>query len=309
MKNLLLRRMILSVLTLFFICLCGYGPAFCGQKSEKAKSAVICQAGDWKLTFGDLERIASYYPPKQRALILQDPKKLMTLARRLTQAKVLSDMAYAEGLQNRPDIREQLKLNEQDRLALVYVQEKVIKGLKVPDEDVRLYYRSHKNAFRVPAQIKVRHILLRVRRDADKKVVQQTRKRALDILKKARSGKNFALLAEAFSEDPGSRERGGELGWVVRSELDRAFARAAFAAKKGQIVGPVRSAYGFHILEVEDRRPARQLPYKAVADRIRKKLMSQLRENKVHEFIKAAMKKAGATINNGRILDLAVQGQ
>lgn len=309
MKDFVLCRMMSVLMASIFIGLCSYSPALCGQKPEKAKNAVICQAGNWKLTFGDLERIVSYYPPKQRAIILQDPKKLMTLARRLTQAKVLSDMAYAEGLQNRPDIREQLKLNQQDRLALVYVQEKVVNGLKVSDEDVRLYYRSHKDDYKVPAQIKVRHILLRMPKNADKKVVQQTRKRALNILKKARSGKDFSLLAEAFSEDPGSRARGGELGWVVRSQLDRSFAKAAFAAKKGQIVGPVRSAYGFHILEVEDRRPARQLPYKTVAGRIRKKLMSQLRDNKVHDFIEAAMKKAGATINNERILDLAVQGQ
>ncbi|MBE9521959.1 MAG: peptidylprolyl isomerase, partial [Proteobacteria bacterium] len=269
--------------------------------------AVISQAGDWKLTFADLERIVSYYSEEQRALILQDPKKLMTLARRLTQAKVLSDKAYAEGFYDRPDIREQLKINEQDKLSLAYVKENTLKGLSVSDEDVRLYYQGHKDDYKVPGQVKVRHILLRLQKKADKEVVQQTRQRAENILKKVKAGEDFAVLAAAFSEDPGSRDRGGDLGWVVRSKLDPAFAKAAFAAKKGQVVGPVRSAYGFHLLKVEDRRPARQLPYEAVAERIRKKLMSQLKDSKTHEFIEAAMKEAGATINNERILDLAVK--
>ena len=305
MKGLLSRRMTLSVMALIFVGLC-YMPNVYGQETQKAE-AVISQVGDWKLTFADLERIVSYYSPEKKAIILQDPKKLMTLARRLTQAKVLSDKAYAEGFYERPDIREQLKINEQDKLSLAYVQEKVVKDLSVSDEDMRLYYRSHKDDYKVPAQVKVRHILLRVRKKADKEVVEQTRRRAEDILKKAKAGEDFAVLAAAFSEDPGSRDRGGDLGWVVRSKLDPAFAKAAFAAKKGQYTEPVRSAYGFHLLKVEDRRPASQLPYEAVTERIRKKLMSQLKESKVHEFMEAAMKEAGATINNERILDLAVQ--
>ena len=305
MKGLLLRRMTLSVMALIFVGLCCV-PTVYGQESQK-EEAVISQAGDWKLTFADLERIVSYYSPEKKAAILQDPKKLMTLTRRLTQAKVLSDKAYAEGFYERPDIREQLKINEQDKLSLAYVQEKVVNDLSVSDEDVRLYYRSHKDDYKVPAQVKVRHILLRVRKKADKEVVQQTRQRAEDILKKAKAGEDFAVLAAAFSEDPGSRDRGGDLGWVVRSKLDPAFAKAAFAAKKGQVVGPVRSTYGFHLLKVKDRRPARQLPYDAVAERIRKELMSQLKESKAHEFIETAMKEAGATINNERILDLVVK--
>ncbi|MBW1937559.1 MAG: peptidylprolyl isomerase [Deltaproteobacteria bacterium] len=305
MDDLLLRRMISSVMALIFVGLCCV-PTVYGQESQKAE-AVISQAGDWKLTFADLERIVSYYPEEQRALILQDPKKLMTLARSLTQAKVLSDKAYADGLNDRPDIREQLKINEQHKLSLAYVQEKTLKGLNVSEEDVRLYYQGHKDDYKVPAQVKVRHILLRLRKNADKEVVQQTRQRAEDILKKVKAGEDFAVSAAAFSEDPGSRDRGGDLGWVVRSKLDPAFAKAAFAAKKGQVVGPVRSAYGFHLLKVEDRRPARQMPCEAVAERIRKELMSQLKKSKVHEFIEAAMKEAGATINNERILDLAVK--
>jgi parvulin-like peptidyl-prolyl isomerase len=89
--------------------------------------------------------------------------------------------------------------------------------------------------------------------------------------------------------------------------LDPVFAKAAFNTKKGQIAGPVRSVYGFHLLKVEDRRPARQQTYDAVAERIRKELMKQIRENKVHDFIQAAMDEAGATIDNERILDLSVK--
>ncbi|MFO8240703.1 MAG: peptidylprolyl isomerase [Dissulfuribacterales bacterium] len=304
--NDLLSRRIMSVLMVFIFTALYHVPALYGQESQES-DAVICRAGDWKLTFADLERIASYYSEEQRAVIQQDPKKLMNLARSLTQAKVLSDKAYAEGLHERPDIQEQLRIQEQHKLSLAYVQEKALKDLSVSDEDVRLYYQAHKNDYKVPAQVKVRHILLRLPKDADEELVKQTRQRMEDILKKVNAGEDFAVSAAAFSEDPVSRASGGDLGWVVRSKLDPVFAKAAFDAKKGQAVGPVRSVYGFHLLKVEDRRPARQQTYDAVADRIRKELMKQIRENKVHEFIQAAMEEAGASIDNERILDSAVK--
>jgi peptidyl-prolyl cis-trans isomerase C len=305
MNDLLSRRMMSGLMALIFAALC-HVPAVYGQESQKSE-AVICQAGDWKLTFADLERIVNYYSEEQRALILQDPKKLMNLARSLTQAKVLSDKAYTEGLHERPDIQEQLRIHERHKLSLAYVQEKALKDLSVSDEDVRLYYQAHKDDYKVPAQVKVRHILLRLPKDADEELVKQTRQRMEDILKKVNAGEDFAVSAAAFSEDPVSRNRGGDLGWVVRSKLDPVFAKAAFNTKKGQIAGPVRSVYGFHLLKVEDRRPARQQTYDAVAERIRKELMKQIRENKVHDFIQAAMDEAGATIDNERILDLSVK--
>jgi len=305
MNDLLSRRMMSVIMVFIFTALC-HVTAVYGQESQESDT-VVCRAGDWQLTFADLERIVNYYSEEQRALILQDPKKLMNLARNLTQAKVLSDKAYAEGLNERPDIQEQLRIHERNKLSLAYVQEKALKDLSVSDEDVRLYYQAHKDDYKVPAQVKARHILLRLPKDADEELVKRTRQRMEDIQKKEAAGEDFAVLAAAFSEDPVSRASGGDLGWVVRSKLDPVFAKAAFDTKKGQVSGPVRSAYGFHLIKVEDRRPARQLSCEEVADRIRKELMKQIRENKVHDFMQAAMEEAGASIDNERILDLAVK--
>lgn len=283
------------------------GPSSWTWAEEKAAvgeaEAVIARVGDWRLTSSDLERIVGYYPAQQRELLRQDPKKLMTLVRRLVQAKVLSDKAYEQGLDERRDIHEQIELTVQDKLAQAYVQEKVMKQVSVVEEDVRLYYRSHKEDYQVPEQIRCRHLLLRVRKDAETAEIEAARKRTEAILEKIQAGEDFAVLAAAMSEDPGSREKGGDLGWVSRDKLDPAFAKAAFESKTDQVTGPVRSSYGFHLLRVEDRQPARQLPYESVSERIREELMSQLRANKTREFIEAAMGAAGATIDYDRLID------
>jgi peptidyl-prolyl cis-trans isomerase D len=78
------------------------------------------------------------------------------------------------------------------------------------------------------------------------------------VLKEARAGKNFAELAQKYSKDPGSAQRGGDVGWFGKGRMVPEFEKAAFAAKPGQIVGPVRTAYGFHIIKLLGR-DAREL--------------------------------------------------
>jgi parvulin-like peptidyl-prolyl isomerase len=80
------------------------------------------------------------------------------------------------------------------------------------------------------------------------------RQKAEDLLKRVRAGEDFAALATQFSEDPGSKEKGGDLGWFSRGEMVKEFEDAAFALKEGEVSGIVESPFGFHIIKVEERR-------------------------------------------------------
>lgn len=91
------------------------------------------------------------------------------------------------------------------------------------------------------------HILIPVTPGPDS---VQSYKLADMILKEARSGANFAMLAREYSKDPGSAQKGGDLGWFGKGAMVKPFEKAAFAAKVGQIVGPVRTRFGLHIIKV-----------------------------------------------------------
>lgn len=308
--NTIKKNRLYLLLSFLFACLylAATPPGWVNAAEESnPDSIVIAQAGNWKLTYGDIKRIVSYYPKSQQKELLQNPRNMITLVRRLIQAKVLSDKAYSEGFDKRPDIKEQLELFTRDKLATAYVQEKVVKGIKVTDKDLRLYYRSHKDKYRLPPMVKVRHILIRLPKRPKPEQVNEAKKRIKDILAQLKNGKKFEVLAGMYSEDPGSREKGGELGWLPKSALDPSFARAAFSARVGKLVGPVRSAFGLHIIQVEAKKPGKQLPFDEVKERVRTDLFKELRRAKVRSFISDQMASEKARIDREELVKLLMK--
>ncbi len=103
-------------------------------------------------------------------------------------------------------------------------------------------------------QAHVRHILIKVATDADEQTVQEAEAKARDLVEQLRDGADFATLAAQFSEDPGSSENGGDVGWIARDGgMIAEFEEAAFSLPVGEISDPVSSYYGFHIIQVTER--------------------------------------------------------
>jgi parvulin-like peptidyl-prolyl isomerase len=103
-------------------------------------------------------------------------------------------------------------------------------------------------------QAHVRHILITVAADADEQTLQEAEAKARDLVDQLRNGADFATLAAQVSEDPGSSEQGGDVGWVARDGgMIAEFEEAAFTLPVGEISDPVSSYYGFHIIQVMER--------------------------------------------------------
>lgn len=126
---------------------------------------------------------------------------------------------------------------------------------KVTDADLQSYYKAHQEEFRVPESVTARHILIKANAQ-DPKSVDAAKAKAEDVLKQVKAGGNFAALAKKYSDDPGSKDKGGELGSVQKGQTVPEFEKAAFGAKKGEVVGPVKTTFGFHIIQVQDHTDA-----------------------------------------------------
>jgi peptidyl-prolyl cis-trans isomerase D len=146
---------------------------------------------------------------------------------------------------------------------------------QVSEAEIQAYYAGHQDQFKVPAQVKTRHILISAPKGADTATDNAAKAKAQDVLKQLQAGGNFAELAKKYSDDPGSKDQGGELPLMPASNLDPAYAQAAMALNPGQTSGLVRSQFGYHIIQTEQKQPAHTKSLAEVHDSIVAALESQ----------------------------------
>ncbi len=156
---------------------------------------------------------------------------------------------------------------------------------QVSGADIQRYYNQHQQQFQVPEQVRVRHILIKVPAKADAKTVSAAQAKAQDILKQLKGGANFSELAKKYSDDPGSKEQGGELGFVQHGATVPEFDRTAFSLQPGQLSGVIRTQFGFHILQVEEKQPAHVKPVDEVHDLIMANLMQQAQSEGAQKYV------------------------
>jgi len=152
---------------------------------------------------------------------------------------------------------------------LVVETSRLRRQLPVDDAELQAYYDDHSDEFLEEEQAQAAHVLIRVSLDAEVETQAEAELRANGVAQIARAGGDFAALAEKHSDDPGSKDKGGDLGWFGRGRMVPEFDEAVFGAKPGDIVGPVRSQYGFHIIKVDGFRPERQRPFEDVLEQVR----------------------------------------
>ncbi len=144
---------------------------------------------------------------------------------------------------------------------------------KVTNADIEAEYSKNLDTYRKGEEVTVRHILYKA--DGTPASDAAARAKADSAVKRLKGGADFAVLARAESEDPGSRESGGDLGAVPRGRMVKEFEDAAFGATQGEIIGPVKSPFGFHVLQVTGRSAERVQPLFEVSAEIRGRLEEQ----------------------------------
>ena len=147
---------------------------------------------------------------------------------------------------------------------------------KISDAEVEKYYTEHAKEFETPRQVKASHVLARVGDTGGSEAEDKARDKMAEVIRRAKAGEDFAKLAREVSEDPGSKDKGGDLGWVTQGDMVPPFEQALFALKKGEMSPePVRTPFGFHVIKVVDVRDGAKKPLKEVAGQIRDRLVAE----------------------------------
>src|SRR3990172_9058586 len=184
--------------------------------------------------------------------------------------KAFGDALAKENL-NLTTLRELIRF----RLTQRRVADAVTANVKIADDEVRAAFDKDRTTYDKPAQIKVSHILLRV---TDKNQEPVAQAKAKIALAKLADGEKFEDVAKKYSEDPGSAERGGDLGFVSRGTLVKEFEEVAWKLKPGETSGLVRTQFGLHIIRVHEVKAAEPADYEKVKGNIREELLTTKRQ-------------------------------
>lgn len=171
-------------------------------------------------------------------------------------------------------------------------------------DEARRFYDSNKQLYETPEQIRARHILIRVPHDADDALTAQLREKTQGLLERIRAGEDMAELAAEYSEDPGSKDQGGDLGFFGRGQMVAEFENAAFALEPGTLSDVVKTPYGFHVIRTEEHREARSRSFEEAQDEIAEQILAA--EAARTENV-AAAEKLSEAIRGGASLEQAAR--
>ncbi len=191
-------------------------------------------------------------------------------------ANVGREEAFEQALQQAGLTEEDLRAQLRDQLPVQKVQERVAGGAEASQEEVKRFYAENKELqFTTPERRCARHILF----NKDQKA------KAEEVKGRLQNGADFAELAREFSQDPGSAENGGDLGCLGQGETVPNFEEALFNAEEGEIVGPVETEFGYHVIEVTDIRQQSTQPLSEVEGQIREQLSADMQAEEFNSWI------------------------
>jgi foldase protein PrsA len=171
------------------------------------------------------------------------------------------------------------------------IEQAVGPQVKVSDADIKAYFDKNHATLDKPEQVRTRHILVADEKTAD------------TIEAKLKAGGNFADLAKQYSTDPSTKDKGGELGFFGKGQMVPAFQAAAFSLPVGAISAPVKSPFGWHIINVEEKKPATHASLASAKAQIKDTLTQQLTQQQIPVFLQGLRAKATITVNDDRYKD------
>ncbi len=198
------------------------------------------------------------------------------------------EAAFADIQKRFDDLKVKMK---REMAAKKLIDNEVVNTIVVSEAETRAFYDEHPEYFKQDEQVKASHILIKCAPDADAAAKETAKNKITDIQKKLKDGEAFAELAKQFSECPSSKQ-GGDLGFFEREKMVKPFADVAFALPVGDTSDIVETDFGFHLIQVTDKKAASTEAYETVKEKIDSHLKQGKMKAAVGDYIESLRKKA-----------------
>jgi len=258
-----------------------------------AEDEVLAEFGDRKITISYFNKTLGYLDSQKQQMIKQNPQLKEQWLHQLVQSLVIADLAKKAGYEKKADIIEKLDFFNNSFFATEYLKREIVDKITISEAETKSYYDDHKDEFKTPETVHVKHILIKADAGDSEEDRQKAKEKAEDILKKIRAGEDFEKLASEFSDDTTTKPKGGDIGFVTRGRLVRSFEDAAFSLKTGEVSDVVETQFGYHIIKAEEKKEAGIESYDALKERIKQNLLQERIQSEISTFIEKASKDAG----------------
>jgi peptidyl-prolyl cis-trans isomerase D len=186
-------------------------------------------------------------------------------------AKITPDEAEIKATYEKNRAKYQVPEKRILRYALADVNQ-IRQSTQISDDELKVQYQQDIQQYQVPNRVHVQHILLMTVGKTDAEI-EEVHQKAEDVLKQAKKGAKFDELAKKYSEDPGTKDKGGDLGFITQGQTVPEFEKTAFSQPVGSISDLVKTQYGFHIIKVLEKETAHTKPFEEVKDSIKTPLV------------------------------------
>lgn len=280
------------------------GAGHAASQAEKSSGAtdlqqeIVARVGERTITLAEFNRIVPRDPKNPAAPVAPAQKK--AFLEQLVVQLLFLEQAKTLKLAERPEVAARIEDAVARVLVDEYVNLEISSASKVSEAEIKSYWKSNPEQFKVPTQVRARHILVAV---SDKVGEAQARARAEEILARIKAKESFETLASEFSDDAASKARGGDLGFFAMGKMAPEFEKAAFALKPGAVSAPVKTAFGYHLIKVEERQEAFDRPLESVRDMIH----NHLRQQKQRDIMQSRLRELKTLIKtevNAGVFDI-----
>jgi peptidyl-prolyl cis-trans isomerase C len=245
-----------------------------------ALSMEVAHVNGVTLTDKDMASALSGMNEGQRRNLLKDLNTKRQIVNSLIDQELLEQEAKKEKLDQDADFKAALEGFKKNYLANRVLSKNL--SSKISDAAAKQFYENNKLRYSTD-QLHAMHILV------------SDEAQAKEILSQAKAANaDFQALAEKYSKDPSAKNNRGDIGYFGRAQLDPQFTQAAFSAKDGEIIGPVHTAYGYHIIKVIERKAGSVLEYSDVESRVK----ADLQEQATHSYLENLRKTAKVSVDD-----------
>ena len=246
----------------------------CGKEAEKyesdaASGEILAVVNGENITRDMFERRYHWLSKDARKTVQQNPSQFL---QKMVDEELLYQQAMKLNYGERQDLKRKLyvaeKLTKQDVFASTVIEKEIYDKVVLTEDEIRNDWEANRERFNIPSKLTLHHILLP--REAQAK----------EVKKSLLAGADFSETAGKFSIDDATREKGGLVGEQVKGSgyLNRAVEEAAFTLDEGEIGGPIKTAWGFHVIKVTDLIPGRERDFEQAKEDVRKALFEIRKE-------------------------------